>query len=189
MSRVVGGDETRLVVVRGPSGSGKSTVARALRRRMGRRTALVEQDYLRRILMWEKDTAGGSNIGMIDSVARHALDAGYSVVLEGILAAERYGTMLTQLIDDHAGITVCAYLDASFDETVRRHATRTQAAEFTVEQMMGWFQRDDRLGVHGEIVIPQQSTIEETVTTLFEAQRGTRPEPRIEDADGASSLS
>jgi predicted kinase len=166
---MVGSEATRLVVVRGPSGSGKSTVARALRRRMGRGTALVEQDYLRRVVMWEKDTPAGLNIGLIDSVARHALDVGCSVVLEGILAADHYGAMLARLIGDHAGATVCAYLDVPFDETVRRHATRPQATEFTVEQMAGWFQPDDRLRVDGEIVVPQESTTEETVEALLRA--------------------
>lgn len=168
---MAGSETTRLIVLRGPSGSGKSTVARMLRRRMGRGTALVEQDYLRRTVMWEKDTPAGLNIGMIDSVARHALDVGYSVVLEGILAADRYGAMLTRLMGDHAGTTVCAYLDVPFAETVRRHATRPQATEFTVEQMAGWFQAADQLGVHGEIVVPQESTTEQTVEALLVAQR------------------
>lgn len=170
---MVGSERTRLIVVRGPSGSGKSTVARTLRRRMGRGTALIEQDYLRRILMWEKDTAGARNIGMIDTVARHALDVGCSVVLEGILTADHYGAMLTRLVDDHTGITVCAYLDVPFEETVRRHATRPQATEFTVEQMAGWFQPDDRLRVPGEIIVPQESSTERTVETLLAAQPRT----------------
>jgi energy-coupling factor transporter ATP-binding protein EcfA2 len=170
---VTGSSTTRVIVVRGPSGSGKSTVARTLRRRMGRGTALVEQDYLRRILMWETDTPGAPNIGLIDSVARHALDVGYSVVLEGILAADHYGSMLTGLIGDHVGTTVCAYLDVPFDETLRRHATRPQAVDFTPEQMAGWFAADDRLGVAGEIVIGQESTAEQTVETLLAAQRGS----------------
>jgi adenylate kinase family enzyme len=170
---VTGSPTTRLIVVRGPSGAGKSTVARTLRRRMGRGTALVEQDYLRRILMWEKDTPGGLNIGMIDSVARHALDIGYSVVLEGILAADHYGSMLTGLIGDHVGTTICAYLDVPFDETLRRHETRPQSADFTPDQMAGWFEADDRLRVAGEIVIGQESTTEQTVETLLAAQRTT----------------
>lgn len=167
---MTGSPTTHLIVVRGPSGAGKSTVARTLRRRMGRGTALVEQDYLRRILMWEKDTPGGLNIGMIDSVARHALDVGYSVVLEGILAADHYGSMLTGLIGDHVGTTVCAYLDVPFDETLRRHETRPQSADFTPEQMAGWFEADDRLRVAGEIIIGQESTTEQTVETLLAAQ-------------------
>jgi predicted kinase len=172
---VVGSRETRLVVVRGPSGSGKSTVARTLRRRMGRGTALAEQDYLRRVVMWEKDTPGAANIGLIDSVVRHALGVGYSVVLEGILATKHYGAMLTRLVDDHAGTTVCAYLDVPFDETLRRHAARPQAADFTPDQMAGWFEADDRLRVPGEIVLGQESTAEQTVEALLAAQAAARP--------------
>ncbi|MFI9486704.1 AAA family ATPase [Promicromonospora sp. NPDC052451] len=164
-----GSTETCLVVVRGPSGAGKSTVARAVRRRMGRGTALVEQDYLRRTLMWEKDTAGAPNIGLIDTVVRHALGVGYSVVLEGILAADHYGTMLRDLLTDHRGRTVCAYLDVPWDETLRRHETRPQVADFTPEQMAEWFDPDDRLGIDGEIVVDAASSAERTVETLLAA--------------------
>ncbi|MFD7306660.1 AAA family ATPase [Promicromonospora sp. NPDC059942] len=164
---------TRLAVVRGPSGAGKSTVAAELRRRMGRGTALVQQDYLRRILLWEKDVPGGVNIGLIDTVVRHSLDAGYSVVLEGILAYDHYGPMLTALVADHAGTTACAYLDVPFDETIRRHATRPQAADFTPEQMADWFTLDDRLGVEEEFVVGQESSPEETVGKLLAALGGS----------------
>ena len=166
---VTGRADTRLVIVRGPSGSGKSTVAAALRRRMGRGTALVQQDYLRRILLWEKDVPGGVNIGLIDTVVRHSLDSGYSVVLEGILAFDHYGPMLTALVSDHVGATVCAYLDVPFEETLRRHTTRPQAAEFTPEQMAGWFALDDRLRVGREIVVGQESSADETVELLVAA--------------------
>ncbi|MCP2265858.1 AAA family ATPase [Promicromonospora thailandica] len=165
----IGSPDTCLVVVRGPSGAGKSTVARRLRERMGRGTALVEQDYLRRVLMWEKDRPGAPNIGLIDTVVRHALGVGYSVVLDGILAADHYGPMLRELVADHVGTTVCAYLDVSWEETVRRHAGRPQAAEFTPAQMAGWFVPDDRLGVAGELVVPEGSTAGETVGALWAA--------------------
>jgi simple sugar transport system permease protein len=75
------------LIVRGPSGSGKSTVSRALRQVMGRGTALVEQDYVRRTMLQEKDLPGAVNIALIDSITRQTLDAGRDVVLEGILAA------------------------------------------------------------------------------------------------------
>ena len=164
------------MVLRGPSGAGKSTVARALRQRMGRGTALVEQDYLRRVLLWEKDLPCAANIGLIDTVARHALDAGYDVVLEGILAAGHYAHMLTGLIADHAGASLCVYLDVPFDETVRRHATRPQATQFTAEQMAGWFDPDDRLRVEGEVVVGQGSSTDETVERLLAALRRSGPE-------------
>ncbi len=169
---MIGNEGTRLMIVRGPSGAGKSTVARMLRERMGRGTALVQQDYLRRVVMWEKDTAGAANISLIDAVVRHALGVGYDVVLEGILAVDHYGGMLSGLVTEHAGVSVCAYLDVPFDETVRRHAARPQAAEFTPDDMAGWFDPDDRLGVTGEIVVPESSTADDTVRTLLAAMSG-----------------
>ncbi|WP_263119499.1 AAA family ATPase [Cellulomonas sp. RIT-PI-Y] len=48
-----------LLVLRGPSGSGKSTIARTLRTELGRRTTLVEQDQIRRTLLWEGDEPVG----------------------------------------------------------------------------------------------------------------------------------
>lgn len=164
---MTGSRETCLVVVRGPSGSGKSTIARALRERMGRGTALVEQDYLRRVLLWEKDVPGAVNIGLINTVVRHALDAGCHVVLEGILTASRYGDMLRTLAADHAGTTVLGFLDVSFEETVRRHATRPQSTQFTGEEMAAWWVPGDRLGVAGEMIVGQESSAEQTVRTLL----------------------
>jgi hypothetical protein len=81
--------------------------------------------------------------------------------------------MLTGLIGDHVGTTVCAYLDVPFDETLRRHESRPQSADFTPEQMAGWFEADDRLHVAGEIVIGQESTTEQTVETLLAARAVT----------------
>jgi 2-phosphoglycerate kinase len=47
-----------LIVIRGNSGSGKTTAAHEVRWRYGRGCALVEQDYLRRIVLREHDIAG-----------------------------------------------------------------------------------------------------------------------------------
>lgn len=94
---MVGSEETRLVVLRGNSASGKSSVAAGLRERFGRGLALVAQDNLRRVVLREHDVPGAANIGLIDTVARYALDAGFHVVVEGILYADRYGDMLGRL--------------------------------------------------------------------------------------------
>jgi len=94
---------TRLVVLRGNSGSGKSTVATLLRDRIGRGVAWVEQDYIRRILLREHDRPDATNIGLLGHTVRYALDAGYHVILEGILNSGRYAAMLTELTADHRG--------------------------------------------------------------------------------------
>ncbi|MFJ9775839.1 hypothetical protein ACIRVF_32150 [Kitasatospora sp. NPDC101157] len=54
-------------------------------------------------MLRERDVPGGANIGLISPVARHALDSGFRVVVEGILAAERYGPMPADLVAGHRG--------------------------------------------------------------------------------------
>ncbi|NUW34072.1 hypothetical protein HTZ77_21930 [Nonomuraea sp. SMC257] len=46
--------------------------------------------------------------------------AGHHVILEGILAASRYGPMLEALRRDRLGTTRLCYLDVSWEETARR---------------------------------------------------------------------
>lgn len=103
LGEAMGSPDTILVCIRGSSGSGKSSIARELRRRHGRGCALVEQDYLRRILLRERDKPGGAAPALIAQTVRLALDHGYHVVLEGILHRSRYRSMLTALRDDHQG--------------------------------------------------------------------------------------
>jgi predicted kinase len=163
----VGSDRTRLIVLRGNSGSGKSSVAAALRAAYGRGVAWVSQDLLRRVVLWEKDRPGGVNIGLIDQAVRYCLDQGYHVVLDGILYADRYEEMLAGLRRDHRGRSCFYYLDVPLDETLRRHATRPQAAEFGAAQLRDWYRARDLLASVRERVIPEASTLQETVDRIL----------------------
>jgi len=169
--------------VRGNSGAGKSTVARELRAAYGRGVAWVGQDLIRRTILRERDVPAGANIGLLDQVARYCLEAGYHVVLEGILYADRYEPMLAGLEGDYRGRAWFYYLDVSLGETISRHATRPQAAEFGPDDMRGWYRARDLLGSVCEQVIPETSTLDETVTTILagtrllaEAERTAGPE-------------
>jgi hypothetical protein len=116
----------------------------------------------------ERDIPGAANIGLISTVVRYALDHGYHVIVEGILHAERYAGMLDELADDHRGTTTFYYLDVSFEESLDRHATRPQAAEFGAEDMRGWYCAHDLLGVPGERVVPQNSTLASTTSRILD---------------------
>ncbi|WP_285900043.1 kinase [Frankia sp. R82] len=163
---MVGSAATTLVVIRGNSGSGKSSVARSLRAQAGRGVAWVEQDYLRRVLLRERDRPGGVAPGLIEQTVRFCLDHGYHVLLEGILAASSHSKMISGLLRAHRGRSFVFYLDVSFEETLRRHATRPQAAEFSGEDMRGWYLARDLLGVDGERVVPEHFTLARTVAFL-----------------------
>jgi predicted kinase len=163
----VGSDQTRLIVVRGNSGSGKSTVARALREAHGTGIAWVSQDLIRRIILKEKDRPGGVNIGLIDQVARYSLDSGYHVVLDGIFYADRYEQMLTRLAGDHIGLSRFYYLDVSMAETLRRHATRPQAADFGPDDMRSWYRQRDLLAGICESIVPESSSLAQTTALIL----------------------
>ena len=164
---MVGSAQTRLIVVRGNSASGKSSTAAGIRHRFGRGLALVGQDNLRREVLRERDRPGAPNIGLIDTVARYALDAGYHVVVEGVLYADRYGEMLTRLGHDHRGPTHYYYMDVPFAETLRRHATKPQAAEFGEAVLRSWYRECDLLPAGIETVIGADSGLDETVGRIM----------------------
>jgi predicted kinase len=180
----VGSDQTRLIVLRGNSGSGKSTVASALRRAYGGRgVAWVSQDLIRRAILAEKDRPGGVNIGLIDQVTRYSLDHGYHVILDGILYADRYEPILAGLNSDHLGLSRFYYLDISIDESLRRHTTRPQAADFGADDMRKWYRPRDLLTSIREWVIPETSCLQQTTalvlahTQLLQAPPGNGQAP------------
>lgn len=164
---MVGTEDTRLVVLRGNSASGKSSVAAGIRDRFGRGLALVGQDNLRRIVLRERDRPGAANIGLIDLTARYALDAGYHVVVEGILYADHYGDMLAQLRADHRGPTHGYYLHVPFTETLARHATKPIAHEVSEPQLRDWYRELDLLPGGIETVISADSALTETVDRIL----------------------
>lgn len=162
-----GSPHTRLIVLRGNSGSGKTTVARAVRARYGRGVAVVSQDVLRRDVLGEADGPSGANCGLVDTVTRYALDHGFHVVLEGILNSRKYAEMLRALGEEHRGLTRYYYFDVPFEETLRRHASRPQAAEFGEAEMREWWRPGDLLEDGVEALIPAASALPATVARLM----------------------
>jgi hypothetical protein len=155
----------QLIVIRGNSASGKSAAAAEIRRRYGRGLAVVGQDNLRRIVLREHDVPGGANIGLIDLTARYALGHGFHVVVEGILGTHHYGEMLTSLISDHRGVAY--FLDVPFEETLRRHATKPEAAKYGEAEMRQWWRGLDLLPGGVEQVIAAGSSLDSTVSRIM----------------------
>ncbi|MCM4081871.1 AAA family ATPase [Actinoplanes sp. TRM88002] len=158
-----------LVIIRGNSGSGKSTVAAEVRRRYGRGCALIEQDYLRRVVLREHGSNSTPIVapGFITTMTRTALAAGYHVVLEGILHTGQYETLLRELIAGHPGPSAVFWMEVSFDESLRRHTGRPDLAHIDAATLRSWYTPSDLLGVEGEQVIAEESSLEDTVTAIL----------------------
>ena len=58
------------------------------------------------------------------------------------------------------------YIDVSIEETIERHKTKPIATEVTDEQLRSWYQPKNYLDVPGEVIIDENSSLEETVALI-----------------------
>jgi adenylate kinase family enzyme len=158
---------SKLIVLRGPSGSGKSTVAKALRMHLNDSVSLVEQDYLRRIVLKEKDKPGGINAKLILQTVCFCLDHHYHVIVEGILPKKHYQDMFDELWRIHPVQNYVYYFDIPFKETLRRHNTKPNANDWGEAELRQWWLENDLLGVTGEQKILQHFSLEQTVGNIL----------------------
>lgn len=159
--------DSKLIVLRGNSGSGKSTVAKQLREASGKKNiALVEQDYLRRFVLKEKETEGTHNIDLIEQTVAFALARGYDVILEGILYFPRYGNMLRRLVDTCPS-NYFFYFDVSLAETLRRHVTKPIDSKASEEQLREWYKPNQLTRFASERIIPEHYSVEHSVRTIL----------------------
>lgn len=164
-----------LIVLRGNSGSGKSTTAKlvreiALESGSKYKIALVEQDYLRRIVLKEKESEGTDNIDIIFQTVSFCLERNYAVILEGILYSERYKEMISKLSALSTN-TFYYYFDISLAETLKRHAFKPNVHEFGEKEMTEWYRPHDVLGLENEIVIEEHASQQEIIDVILKSSR------------------
>ncbi|TCN52128.1 zeta toxin [Rhodococcus sp. SMB37] len=165
--------EPPLVVIRGASGSGKSTVTKALRHRFGKaECAVVAQDNVRRTILRERDEPGGFNIDLIEMIAMECMKRGRLTIIEGILDTDRYGEMLERLMTSTDRPFFYAF-DLSFAQTLDRHATRPEAAEFGPTDMRTWFRGHQPLPFVAETVFDVSWSVEAVVGRIYDDLRSS----------------
>ncbi len=158
---------SKLIIIRGQSGSGKSTVAKAVREQLTGKIALVEQDYLRRHVLGERGKGGDDNAELIKLTTRFALENNYTVILEGIMPSQYYGTMLLGLMEEYTDS--CAYyIDVSLEETLIRHQSKPNKDEFGEKEMTEWYCAKDYLNCKNEVIVPEIMTKQEIVDLILQ---------------------
>lgn len=155
-----------LIVLRGNSAAGKTSLALELQLALGPGTANIGQDHLRRVILREHDVPDGDNIAFIAATVRSCLRLGYTTILEGILYAPHYGTMLRRLLDEHAGPAHVFYLDVALEETLRRHELKTMTVP--ASKLREWYHPLDLLGVPGEITVDGSPATSEVLEVVLD---------------------
>jgi len=163
--RVSSVSSQKLIIIRGNSGSGKTTVAKRVQRELGKGTMLVPEDVLRREILWVRWNASDLSAELIKRTVLYGKEIRFTVVLEGILPNEYYLSMIEELIGEF-NETHAYYFDLPFEETLRRHATKSNANEFGEVEMRDYWCETDYLGISGEQKISAEESEDEIVARI-----------------------
>jgi adenylate kinase family enzyme len=145
--------ESKLIIIRGNSGSGKTTTAKILQNHLGSGTLLVSQDTVRRDMLNIRAKKGNLSMDLIRQITEYGKDKCEFVILEGILSKHCYAEMLHNLVDFYNGKAYTYYFDVSFEETVKRHNSRSKKTEFGEGSLRAWWNPKDYLGMDGEVLL------------------------------------
>lgn len=149
-------------------------MATAVQRRFERaKCAVVAQDTVRREMLRDADEPGAFNVELIEHIARVCLANDLVVIVEGILSAHRYGSMLERLARSVPDSLFYSF-DLTFEETVARHAGRPQAASIPEEEMARWYHGWQPLPFVEELRIGASWRLEEIVDRIYRDIRAAR---------------
>ncbi len=158
----------KLIILRGNSGSGKTTVAKALQQKLGPNTMVLSQDVIRREMLQVKDGADTKALPLLSELLVYGENHCEVVILEGILNAKWYQPLF-ELAQKLFGNQIWAYYyDLPFEETLKRHRTRSNKDEFGKEKMAKWWNEKDFLEIIPEKVISKDESLTETIELILQ---------------------
>ena len=157
----------KLIMLRGNSGSGKTTVAKGLQDHFGRGTMVLSQDMIRREVLKERDGINPPALPLIKQMLRYGSENCEVVILEGIFIADWYRELFEEAIKMYGSDIYAYYFDIPFEETLRRHQTRTKAAEFGADEMRKWWKEKDFLDMIKETIITEDKSKDEIVNEIY----------------------
>lgn len=156
---------SKLIIIRGPSGVGKSTVAEALMERANRPTVLVDLDHYRFSFVNPPKTDHDLEYEMSASDVLIGLRLGFDVIFDGNFTANADDPFLEKLLAAHPEDNYLFYLDATLHETLMRHETKANP-RIDTGKMKEVYKYASPTGDQREVVIPEDSTLEQTVADI-----------------------
>ena len=160
----------KLIVLRGNSGSGKSALAKALQHRFGRNTMVIAQDVVRREMLWVKDEAGTLALPLLIELLHYGYAHSQVTILEGILYADIYQPLFEEAVKLFGKEYIFAYYyDISFAETLARHQTKPNRADFGAEAMRKWWREKDLSPLLSEKLLTEDVSLASAEEQVFQA--------------------
>ncbi len=160
-------DKPIIIILRGNSGSGKTTIGRILQQYYGYNTMLICQDIIRRQLLRVKDGKDCPAIDLLINLVEYGYKHNKVVILEGILRNEWYTPLFEKIVELYQNNIYAYYFELSFEETVRRHALRSQHNEFGRKELQKWFKPHNYIYSIEEKLIYDDENIDQILHNIF----------------------
>ena len=158
----------KLIILRGNSGSGKTTVAKELQNRFGNNTMLISQDVIRRDMLKVKDGKNTPALTLMKELLIYGSNHSNIVILEGIMYADWYKPLFELAVNTYGRDIYAYYFDLPFEETLKRHQTKSNCCEFGEEAMRRWWREKDYSDVLQEVIITAEKDMESIVKEIID---------------------
>jgi predicted kinase len=155
---------SKLIVLRGNSGSGKTTVSKILQEKFGRNTMLISHDMVRMQILHAKDVEA---LPLIMQLLKYGRQNSDITILEGILPTEVYMPLFEMAVQEYGKDIFAFYYDLPFEETLRRHETKPNKANFGEQDMRRWWKENDFIHIIPEKILTKNLSVSDTAEMIY----------------------
>ena len=156
-----------LVLLRGNSGSGKTSLAKLLQERFGPNTMRLSHDMIRMDMLHVRGREGAEkSLPLLFALLEYGRAHCETVVLEGILPTGDYCPLFEAAQRLYGERIFAYYYDLSFEETLRRHATKPNRNDFGESDMRRWWQERDFIGFLPEALFSEEISLEDAAARI-----------------------
>lgn len=161
----------KLIILRGNSGSGKTTVSKALQEKFGRNTMLISSDMVRRQILHAKDAEA---LPLMMQLLKYGRQHSDITILEGIMPVEDYMPLFELAVREYGKDIFAFYYDLPFEETLRRHATKPNRADFGEQDMRRWWKEKNYINIIPERIITKDISFSCAVDMIYDLINSNR---------------
>lgn len=158
----------KLIILRGNSGSGKTSASVALQEKFGPNTMLISHDMVRMQMLhvWGREGLEKS-LPLMTKLLEYGRQHSEVTILEGILPAEAYAPLFETALAEFGPNIYAYYYDIPFEETLRRHVTKPNSADFGEAEMRRWWMEKDFLPMIPETILKEDISLEAAVELIY----------------------
>lgn len=150
----------KLILIRGNSGSGKTSLAKELQQQFGKVSLLISQDLVRRQMLNVRDGRDCPAIPLLINLVKYGHDNYEITILEGILYTGFYKSLFEEIARLFGDNIFAYYYDIPFEETLKRHQTKSNKDDFGESEMRDWWIEKDYIGFIAEKPIYENESLE-----------------------------